>query len=68
MLRNIGNESVFKINTTDKSRRFKQYFGVYFWENLFPKYMNTCKNLTNLIQVCESTLCFSQPRHLNRLI
>ena len=45
MLRNAGNESVSKINTTEKSRRFNQYFDVSVWENLFPEYMNTHKNL-----------------------
>ena len=29
VLGNIQNQSVFKINTTDKSRRFNQYFGAF---------------------------------------
>ena len=45
VLGNAGNESFSKINTTEKSTRFNQYFDVSVWEILFLKYMNTQKNL-----------------------
>ena len=66
MLGNIGNESVFKINTTDKSRRFHRYFHMFhFWE---IRNMNIWKNLRNLIKVCKCTFCFSQPTQFSTLI
>ena len=64
MLRNIGNESIFKTNTADKSRTFNQYFDVSFWENLFLKYMNTRKNVTNLVQVVNAHSASRNARNL----
>ena len=35
VLGNIGNESIFKINTTDKSRTFNQYFHVFLFGKIY---------------------------------
>ena len=37
VLGNIGNESVFKINSTDKSRRFNQYFDVFLFGKIYSQ-------------------------------
>ena len=60
MLRNIGNESIFKINTIETSRRYSRFlFGkTYFWNTWI-----LTKNLRNFVQVCKCTFCFSQPTH-----
>ena len=35
VLENIGNQFLFKINTTDKSRRFNQYFDMFLFGILY---------------------------------
>ena len=53
VVRNIGNESIVKINTMDKCRTFTNIL-MHFFFRKFLKYMNTCENLRNLVKVCES--------------
>ena len=61
---NLFSKSILLTNL----EHLNQYSDVSFWENLFLKYMNTQKNLRNLVQVCECTFCFSQPTQFSRLI
>ena len=39
----MGNQSIFKINSADKSRRFNQYFDFSYWDDLFLKYIILAK-------------------------